>query len=441
MADYVHTIVSIVSEVYCLILLFHFFAEKRNPGNRMVTLGIACVQGILELIITFVLAERLYIRAAAVFVTASVTMYFLFRIHYFTSLILGMFYCGMAFVTEYVTIIVLGGIYPLITGNPLDLSRTFELTITVVISKIMLFVLFLLLGKMVGDKKADVLTAREWWTLFAVSFITIFLLGAMVLEVDLINNTEDQSGFSYITIGMLAINFIVYYLINSIMKREMKLRENTVFRERMKNETAMYRSISENLEKQQKRIHEYKNQITVIGALAAREQYRELKEYIHKLEDAVKCNENVVDTNHVIVNAILNTKYREAVSKNITFVFKVNDLSDLDIREEDIVVLLSNLLNNAIESCEKCTEQNKIIKLKFILEDRQAVISVKNGMETEPVVENGVFMTTKTKEEGEHGLGIRNIVETVERYGGRYAIDHGGGMFLFSILIPQLTPA
>ena len=47
--------------------------------------------------------------------------------------------------------------------------------------------------------------------------------------------------------GVLAINFIVYYLINNIMEKEMKLREHAVFREKVKSETAMYHSISENI--------------------------------------------------------------------------------------------------------------------------------------------------------------------------------------------------
>lgn len=54
----------------------------------------------------------------------------------------------------------------------------------------------------------------------------------------------------------------------------------------------------------------------------------------------------------MIINAILNTKYQEAISKNIVFVFKVNDLSKIVIKDEDLVVILANLLNNAIEACE-----------------------------------------------------------------------------------------
>lgn len=269
--------------------------------------------------------------------------------------------------------------------------------------------------------------------------ITIFSVITITLQTDWLNYASQpitvDSFHIHIAAGLLCINFIGYYLIHSIAEREIELREYAVFREKVKNETAMYRSVSENLEKQRKRTHEYKNQLVAISALAAEGAYQELGAYIEKIETTLQHRMDVVDTNHVIVNAILNTKYREAVSKGIVFVLKVNDLSALKMEEEDIVVILSNLLSNALEACERC--ENKLIKLKFVLENGQAVISVKNSMAVEPVVENGALMMSKTKDTYEHGVGILNVAETVEKCGGRHMVDYGEGSFQFSILIPN----
>lgn len=135
----------------------------------------------------------------------------------------------------------------------------------------------------------------------------------------------------------------------------------------------------------------------------------------------------------------MNTKYREAADKGILFVWKVNDLSKIWLHEEDVVLILSNLLSNAMEACERAEE--KVIKLKFVLEEEQVIISVKNSMAAVPVVENGRFLTTKTEDNLEHGMGIRNVVETVENYRGRYTIHFDEREFLFSILLPNLPKA
>lgn len=137
----------------------------------------------------------------------------------------------------------------------------------------------------------------------------------------------------------------------------------------------------------------------------------------------------------MIVNAILNTKYQEAISKHIVFVFKVNDLSRIGIDDEDLVVVLANLLNNAIEACEKC-EEKKIIKFKFMVEDELIILSVKNTYNQPLVYDNDEIRTSKTVEPEAHGVGIKNIIRIVEKYEGEYVIQHNKMEFYFSLIIP-----
>lgn len=434
MAYYIHSIIMIVAEIYCSFLLAQYFAEKRDKINQWMISGILFTQGIVALILSYALIDHLYIRVACVIGEISIVMFLIFQIRYLKAFILSMLFIGMGFISEFMTIIILGWTFPLVAGKPFDFSETFAANTMAVISKILLFLIILFIGKIFGRKVFNVLSGREWGIIFAISFITIFSLTAMVLDIDLVNH-PDQGSFMYIIMGMLAINFIVYYLINDIMRREIKLREYAIYREKARSETAMYHSISENLEKQRKRTHEYKNQIAAISALAAGQRFQELKEYVVKIDAALKFNMDAIDTNNVIVNAILNTKYHEAVSKGIVVVLKVNDLSKLNLREEDIVVILSNLLNNALEAC--VGSEDKVIWVKFVLEGEQIVISVKNSIGNEPVVQNGEFITTKVRDTGEHGMGIQNVVETVEKYDGRYVIDYDKEEFQFSILIPN----
>lgn len=432
MIYYLHTLIMTASEIYCCILLFQSFADKREKNGRGMKFAIVCAQLIVGVILSLALDNHFYIKEILVLTEISIAMFLMFSIHYLKSLILTIVYIGTGFMTECITLIFLGWLFPFAAGRPFDFSEAFAVNTMAVISQFLLFLCVLLIGKIFGRKTSNLLTIREWGIMFAISFIIIFSITEIILDIDLINNSE-QSSLMYVIVGLLIINFIVYYLINDIMKRELKLREYAIFREKVKNETKMYHSVSENLDNQQKRTHEYKNQIAVIRSFLSDGHYQEAKKYIEKIDDGLKFNTDAIDTNNVIINAVLNTKYREAVSQGVVFVLKVNDLSGLDMAEEDIVIILSNLLNNAIESCQKCKE--KVIRFKFVLEDGQAVISVINSITEKPVVENGRFLTTKINEEQEHGFGILNVIETVERYGGRYLIECENGEFQFSIII------
>ena len=148
-----------------------------------------------------------------------------------------------------------------------------------------------------------------------------------------------------------------------------------------------------------------------------------MEEYVRGISGRLNKELNSIQSNNVIVDAVLNTKYEEISQKNITFILKINDLSTLHIRDEDIVIILSNLLNNAIEACEKCIGK-KIIKLKFVAEDENVIISVKNTYEDSIVWKGDRIQTTKVCESDEHGIGVTNIIDTIKKYEGSYVIQN-----------------
>lgn len=68
----------------------------------------------------------------------------------------------------------------------------------------------------------------------------------------------------------------------------------------------------------------------------------------------------LVNTHHSILDALFNTKASEAIQEGIEIDFRVNDLSMLPFEAADMVVLLSNLLDNAIEANRSYCGSKKI---------------------------------------------------------------------------------
>ena len=244
-----------------------------------------------------------------------------------------------------------------------------------------------------------------------------------------VQTVEQANLLVVIAFGMVGMNIVVFYLINDIVEREIKMHENRIFQIQAKNQLEMYRSISENFDNQKRKTHEYKNQISCIESLLDKKQYSKLEEYVKKIDSSLNSEPDAINTNNVIVNAILNTKYQEADAKGIVFVFRVNDLSEIRIDDEDVVTILTNLLNNAIEACEVC-EDKKVIKFKFVKEEDR-----KNTYNYDVVYEDGEIKSTKTSNIEEHGVGIKNVLKIIEEYGGSYVIEDNNKEFYFSIII------
>lgn len=117
----------------------------------------------------------------------------------------------------------------------------------------------------------------------------------------------------------------------------------------------------------------------------------------------------------------------------------VNDLSGLSMHKEDIVSLLVNLLDNAIEACEKLDE-NKLIQFKLTLEEGMLTVSVRNPVK-EPVRIEGKRIKTTKKEKSQHGFGMLNINTVVEKNGGTSILKCQDGWFYFSAVILNGEPA
>ena len=305
-----------------------------------------------------------------------------------------------------------------------------------ILGKVILFLVVLVIRKRIGGKSSEVLLDTEWLRFIFFPVFTIFTITALLITSGNLENQKQEDLFLVIAFCLAGMNIVVFYLINDILRRETKLRENEIFQLQARNQTNMYRSISENFDKQRKKTHEYKNQIMCIESLITSKDYVELEEYVGKISGHLSKELDCINTNNVIVDAILNSIYQETLDKNIAFIFKINNLSEINIKDEDIVVILSNLLNNAVEACEKCTDK-KVIKMKFVKEGNKVIISVRNTYDGEIIVQDGEIRTSKRQEENEHGIGIGNIMDVITRYGGSHVIQNDKNEFYFSIIIPQ----
>lgn len=103
------------------------------------------------------------------------------------------------------------------------------------------------------------------------------------------------------------------------------------------------------------------------------------------------------------------------------------------MQNEDMVVVLSNLLDNAIEAVGQC-EDNRVIKIKFIQEKDGFVLSVHNTIKDKIEIINNEIVTTK-KDKLNHGYGIKNVKAVLEKYGYSYSISCNDGWFKFTILL------
>ena len=222
-------------------------------------------------------------------------------------------------------------------------------------------------------------------------------------------NVESQNlTLLFISSGLLVLNFFVFVVMRDIVKRELQIRDTHLMYERASNTAQLYYDKAKSYEEQRRKEHEYKNHLIVIQDLLSNSKYEKAIDYTKELTNNSYNRMDIIDTNHPILNAIVNVKYKEALEKDICMVFDVCDMSNIFISDNDITVIVSNLLNNALEASEKQESKDAFIK----------------------------FMTKK-ENVSNHGFGIKNVVDIVKKYQGEYIIDSDKNEFRVVIIIPE----
>lgn len=432
MSDFVVGILILFFEVLCSKIFCEIFGKVRFKG--WINIAQLMVLEISVFLAAGTFSNNMILKQIVVASIYAGAMLWHVKISVGKSYVLGLLYQAMLLSTDYLAYSINKEIC---SGNEVAGKQySLENVLVILLGKAILFLGIIIIRRKIGKKSIEVLCDTDWLKILVFPIFTIIIITSMLSFFKNVE-TSDQIMLVFVgAFGMIGMNIVVFYLINDIVERETKLYEHKIFRLQVKRQSEMYQAISENFDRQKKRTHEYKNQIDCMEQLLNRKQYAKLEDYVKVVHSKLDKELDAIDTNNIIVNAILNTKYQEADRNGIVFVLRVNDLSGMWIKDEDIVTILSNLLDNAIEACKKCDNGKRILKLKFVHEDGMIKIGVKNTFSNPIVYENGEIKSTKLVQTEEHGVGIKNIIEVIEKYGGSYIIKDDNYEFYFSIIIP-----
>ncbi len=432
MSDLLAEILIIFFEVLCCKIFYEIFGKLRYEGWINILQLMILEFGVF--IAARMLSDSFILKQIVMIVIFATLMFWHVKMSLKKSFVLALLHQAMILSIDYLTYFI--SIEFGLTGKATGKSYSIENILAILLGKAIVFLCVLIIGRKFREKSTEILVDVDWIKILIFPLFTIIVITAMISVFSDVDTPEQVTLILISSFGMIGMNIVVFYLINDIVDRETQLYEDGIFRLQAKNQTEMYRSISENFDKQKKKTHEYKNQIACIETLVKKKQFAKVEEYVKTIYSRLDKERDSIDTNNVIVNAILNTKYQEAEENKIVFVLRVNDLSELRIEDEDIVTILSNLLNNAIEACKKCEVGRRVLKLKFVDEDGMIKVGVRNTFETPVLYVNGEIQSTKLVRAEEHGVGIKNIIEIIEKYDGSYVIKAVDQEFFFSIVIP-----
>ena len=343
------------------------------------------------------------------------------------------YYCARAFILgEFSASLAWYLFYFFVTVPGLPLTVWTTILVFAAVHAIILYTMFLLERKYRDGSKLIKITARELFTaavlaiaVFSVSNISFAFTGTpfssqFTAEVFIIRTTVDLGG-----VAMLFAYHVVILEIST--EREMEHLQALLH---MQYES--YRISEESIALVNQKYHDLKHHIQLLRAASAAER----TEYLDQMEQQIRTYEAQNKTGNRVLDTILTAKTIQCQSEGISLTC-VADGQALDFMNPmDISALFGNALDNAVEAVERIPDKKRqIISVKIATVSSMMQILIENTFDGEVHTADGQLLTRK-QDAHNHGLGVRSIRATTEKYGGYASTTTEGDTFILNILIP-----
>jgi sensor histidine kinase regulating citrate/malate metabolism len=245
----------------------------------------------------------------------------------------------------------------------------------------------------------------------------------------------------------ISIFFLVFFLYFCLMfyicnlgiekeKNEKLMTESFI----SKMNQLQYEQIINSLESLRGIKHDISNHIETLSLLINSKEYERAKEYLNTISSEIAINYKLISTGNIPVDCIISNKYTIANNKSITFDYTIHLPPKMPIDDVSICSLLGNILDNAIESCEKISNTNeRFISLSIRPFKNMLLITITNSSIGDyKLNKSGKLLTTKQNktDNSYHGIGMKQIHRIVKDKKGFIRISPESDSFTLEIMIP-----
>ncbi|MFJ7406588.1 MULTISPECIES: Spo0B domain-containing protein [unclassified Lysinibacillus] len=173
--------------------------------------------------------------------------------------------------------------------------------------------------------------------------------------------------------------------------------------------------------------HDFTNHIQVLHGLLQLGEQEQAKQYLSSLSKDVQAIKSLkLNINHPGLSILLQTKKLAAQNHNIEMDITVSQDAFINIKTTDLIKLLSNLIDNAIDATTELPESERKMTICCHADEAKYVFEIINTgptiSEPDQIFKQG--FTTKKPEFGKiRGQGLFIVKEVVKKYHGNISIQ------------------
>lgn len=259
--------------------------------------------------------------------------------------------------------------------------------------------------------------ANGWWRLIIVN--VVFLLTVVfssIFPVMLTSFKDPAFGtYLFLSIAIMAMYPIIFSNINSMsevaIKREVEMQNQLLL--------AQIESESRQLEADSHARHDRRHHNLVMLEFVNNNDIESMREYLGNLVKSESAlSDEIRYCENITVNTILTVYARRAKENDIAVNVSANVSRNLNVAPQDLVIVVANIFENAINAAEKLKNQKRYVDVSIKDDTKRLVVMAENSCKEKMVFDESCY-----------GIGIRSIISTVNKYDGMYDFSAENGVF------------
>ena len=234
---------------------------------------------------------------------------------------------------------------------------------------------------------------------------------------------------------ILASTIVIILLFVKVIKDNKIKSQKELMKNKLDMQYEHYLSVQESNMKFRKLYHDLNKHNSTIYNL--KNNSKEVNEYVNNLKGEIKEFKSIYNTGNIILDIIITEKSEICSKKGIKFICDIN-FSKVDfIKPIDVSSIFANILDNAIEACDKIQDENinKYIRIKGTISKSYFVLKCENSKVNMIKLNENKLLSDKM-DKFKHGIGIQSIKSSLEKYEGEILFEDEKNKFTLNIYIP-----
>jgi sensor histidine kinase regulating citrate/malate metabolism len=171
--------------------------------------------------------------------------------------------------------------------------------------------------------------------------------------------------------------------------------------------------------------HDYKFHLKTTLDLLHRGDIEKGSEYLSSLQSQMEEKELSNFCDNPVINSLVTDYVRRCKELNIDISVSISIPGDFSVPNYEMCIVFGNLLENAMEACQKLAANRKI---EFVIKPKgkQIASMVRNTFDGNVIMEDDKFVSTKNGQPGgdPSGLGLQSVKAVIQRYGDLFYTNY-----------------